>query len=31
LGVEYQGGGTWMAPEATDLAQRAKTSLASHP
>jgi hypothetical protein len=31
LGVEYQGGGAWVTPEITDLAQRAKAGLASHP
>jgi hypothetical protein len=31
LGVEYRGGGAWMAPEATDLSERVQSTFASHP
>jgi len=31
LGVEYQGGGKWLAPGATDLSQRVQTGSGSPP
>jgi hypothetical protein len=31
LGVEFQGGGKWLAPEATDLVERVQPGVASHP
>lgn len=31
LGVEFQGGGAWVSPEATDLTQRVQAGLGSPP